>query len=621
MLRDVPGAMKVNDQLRPDAFFLRGFEARSRDFRKNGFLDPTYSPRDFTNVERVEILRGPASVLYGAGQPAGVINYITKKPLNREYQNFAYQFGSFGLNRYTIDSTGPVTEEGELLYRINAAYEDKNGFRDYGYNERVFVAPVLSYVIDENTAITWKGEYLRDERRFDTGLAFVDGQIRNLPQSLFLGEPANDFQLFQDWLQSLFLDHKLNDVWTLRVGGSSLFYTAPSSGTFPISDGPGTVLNRSRQDIPLFTESYHTLIANATGDFLLGETRHKMVIGTEQSWMISNHFQSNSTVPGLQNVQIDAYDPVYTNPQPNTPAVFDSDFRENRHGVYAQDVVDFNDYWSGLVGLRYDHFDTVFYRSLEIANIPTLGPVRTDQSFGRFTPRAGLVYQPLPDVMSVFGSFSLSFDAPPGEPCLTTDPLQPEIGRAWEFGTKTKLLDNLKAQAVWFHITKENYTIDTTAGGMFVTSQVGLLASQGVELLLLGKIIDRWSTSTNYTIIDTVIRDPTNPDIDNRPARGVPNNSASIWTRYNVVQREEEILGAAIGVIYVGDRRVSFTGDVVLPANNRWDAGLYYTRGRWNATLYLENLFDKRYYSGSITKFQVFPGAPLTARAQIGMTF
>jgi len=622
VMRDVPGAAKVNDQLRPDAFFLRGFEARSRDFRKNGFLDPTFSPRDFANVERVEILRGPTSVLYGAGQPAGVINYITKKPLAYDYQNGQFQFGSFGLERYTVDSTGPVTEDGSLLYRLNAAYENQDGFRDFGYNERIFVAPVLSYVIDDDTAITWEGEYLKDRRRFDTGLSFVHGEIRNLPTTLFLGDPTNDFQRFQDWRQSMFLDHRLNDAWTLRLGGSSLFYTAPSSGTFPISDGSGTELNRSRQDIPLFTESYHTVIANLAGDFWLGGFRHKMVVGTEQGWMISNHFQSQSTVPGIQDLPIDAYNPDYSNPYTgSTPAVFDSTFRENRHGVYTQDMVEFNDYWSGLFGLRYDHIDTVFYRSLEVFGIPSLGPVRSDQSFDRFTPRAGLVYEPIPDVMSIFGSYSMSFDAPAGGPRLTTDPLKPELGRAWEVGTKWKLLNNLAAQATWFHITKENYTVDTTAGGMFVTTQIGQLTSQGVELSLLGKITERWSTSTNYTILDTLLSDPTNPEIDNRRARGVPANTANLWTRYNILQREQEVLGAGIGVLYVGDRRASFTGDVLLPAYNRWDAGLFYNRGRWSSALYLENLFDKRYYSGSVTEFQVYPGAPLSARAQVGVTF
>ena len=135
VIRDIPGAIKVNDQLRPDSVFIRGFEIRSRDMRKNGFRDPTFSPRDLANVQRIEVLKGPSSVVWGAGQPAGMINFITKKPLPYLYDDLRAQFGSYGLQRYTVDSTGPVDPEATTLYRFVAAFEDRSSFRDFGFNE------------------------------------------------------------------------------------------------------------------------------------------------------------------------------------------------------------------------------------------------------------------------------------------------------------------------------------------------------------------------------------------------------------------------------------------------------------------------------------------------------
>ncbi|MDP1798665.1 MAG: TonB-dependent receptor plug domain-containing protein, partial [Planctomycetaceae bacterium] len=153
VFRDVAGAAKLGDQLRPDSFILRGFEVASRNYRKNGLLDPTYTPRDFANVERIEILKGPSSILYGASQPSGTVNLITKKPLNDDFTRWTSQFGSFNFQRHTIDANGKVNDDGNVLFRVNAAYENSDGFRDFGYNEREFVAPSVSWLIDEDTAI------------------------------------------------------------------------------------------------------------------------------------------------------------------------------------------------------------------------------------------------------------------------------------------------------------------------------------------------------------------------------------------------------------------------------------------------------------------------------------
>ncbi|MBI1347375.1 TonB-dependent siderophore receptor [bacterium] len=625
ILRDVSGATKLSDQLRPDSFLIRGFQVESRDYRKNGMLDPTYTPRDFANVERVEILKGPGSVLYGAGQPSGTVNLVTKKPFAEDYNAFTAQFGSFDFQRYTIDTNGRVNDDGDVLFRVNMAYENRDSFRDYGYNERVFVAPVISWIIDDDTSLTWEGEYLQDRRRFDTGVVALNGQVGSLPIERYLGEPENDFQLFQDWRQSIFLDHRFNDIWTARVMATNIFYYAPSSGTFPLSQDAGTTtINRSRQDITQFFEQYHGLTFNLAAEFLTGAMEHKLVIGTEQGWFISNNFLSESTIPGLQNLPIDAVNPDYTDPNVFfTPAKFESVFRENRHGEYVQDVIKINEQWSTLVGLRYDSVDTTFQRELKTFGIPTLPDTETDQTFTRWTPRVGITYQPIPEEWSIFGSYARSFDAPSGGPRITDDPLKPEIGEAWEVGTKLQLLPRLAGQATWFWIQKDNVTIDTTTSTppFFVTSQVGQQTSQGMELSLIGNLTDRWTTTSNYTITDAVLRDPTNPDLDDRRPRNVPRHMVNLWSRYNVIQNDQHTLGYGLGMVYLDDRLASFGGDLRLPDFTRWDAGLFYTRGMWNTSLYIENLFDKEYYTGSVNDFQIYPGAPITFRGQVGVVF
>ena len=627
VIRDVSGAIKSSDQLRPDSFVLRGFEVNSRNYRKNGLLDPSYAPRDLANVERVEILKGPASVIYGAGQPSGTVNLITKKPLSTPYNRFTFQGGSFALERYTLDSTGPLgfDQEDVAFYRLNFAYENKDGFRDFGYNERVFIAPAITYQLDDDTAITWEGEYLQDRRRFDTGVAALDGRLGRMPIETFLGEPDNDFQLFQDWRQSIFLDHRIDDIWTARVGATTIFYYAPSLGTFPISQEPGTtILNRSQQLIDRFFEQYYGVTANLAGEFETGWATHKLVLGTEQGWFVSNIFTSHSSLPGLQDYPIDALDPVYLDPPGLLlPAVFDATYRQNRHGFYVQDLVELNEQWSVLAGLRFDQADVTFFREFTTFGIPTIPPTNTRQDFERWTPRIGITYQAVPDVLSYYGSYSRSFDPPGGGARVTDAPLLPELGEAWEVGAKCEILPNLLGQAALFWIQKDNFTIDTVISTppFFVTSQVGQLTSQGLELSLVGQITERWSTTTNYTWTDAVLRDPTNPMVDDRRPRNVPRHVANVWTRYNVVQAKDETLGGGLGIVAVDDRLATFGGQLRLPDYTRWDAALFYRRQAWDFGLYFENLFDRHYYAGSVTDLQVTPGAPFTVRVQSGVTF
>ncbi|MDP1797265.1 MAG: TonB-dependent receptor, partial [Planctomycetaceae bacterium] len=143
----------------------------------------------------------------------------------------------------------------------------------------------------------------------------------------------------------------------------------------------------------------------------------------------------------------------------------------------------------------------------------------------------------------------------------------------------------------------------------------------GVELSLIGQMTDRWTTTTNYTLTDALIHDDTDPTIDGRRPRNVPRHTVNVWSRYNVIQNEVHTLGGGLGLVYVDDRLAAYGGTLRLPDFTRWDSGVFYRRGRFDAALYIENMFDKRYYAGSISDLQITPGAPTTLRGQVGVTF
>ena len=509
LLRDVPGAGKVNDDRRPDAFFLRGFLVTSRDYRKDGFLDPTYTPRDFADVDRVEVIQGPASVLYGAGQPCGSVNLITKNPSDLAMQNVSTTFGSFGLERYQVDSTGAINDDHTLLYRVDAAYQDTGSFRDFGFDERTFVAPAVSWLVDRDTTLTWKAEYNNDRRRYDTGVAAEDGQLV-LPISRFLGEPDNDVQHFHDYRQSLVLVHRINDDWAWKIGGSSLFYDAPSSATMPVAFigptilGPDTFL-RSRQDIGPWDEQYQSAIANLSGKVEGPLGTHNLVFGTEEGWFTSDDFVATQTSPAnpATPLPIDGMFPIYGLVPSNLPPafLFDSQFWQADYGFYGQDLLELNEHWKVLAGVRYDHVDTVFDRSFE----PLFGPTRTVQSFDEGSPRVGIVYEPLPDKLSYYAMYAESFDPPTGGPRETTAPLAPELGQTWEGGIKLKPLPGLTLAGAGFYITKENITVDRfdPINLIVVTEQVGRQRSQGAEFERSGPDHSRAGAWWPTTLIPT----------------------------------------------------------------------------------------------------------------------
>jgi iron complex outermembrane receptor protein len=274
------------------------------------------------------------------------------------------------------------------------------------------------------------------------------------------------------------------------------------------------------------------------------------------------------------------------------------------------------EHWKVLAGVRYDHSDVIFDRSFQ----PTFGPTKSDEKFDVGTPRVGLIYEPLPEKLSFYAMHAESFDPPDGGPYLEVTPLKPEFGQTWEGGVKMKLTEGLNITAAGFYIAKENVSVYSADG--FHLEQIGGQTSQGVELSAVGKLTDRWSLLANYAYTDTQVSDPTAGSvIDGQRALGVPYNSASVWSRYNLIDNEHRTLGVGLGLVYVGDRSGDYYSPLVLPSYTRCDAGVYYHRGRFDTSLFVENLFDTVYYTSSINQYEVFPGAPVNVKGQVTYRF
>jgi iron complex outermembrane recepter protein len=662
ILRNIPSAVKQTDfaNLR-DNFVLRGFEVASRDFRWNGFTDPSYVPRDFYNIQRVEVLTGPASVLYGAGSPSGLINFITKQPQATPYNNFQATFGSFNLSRYAIDSTGAIDSQGKMLYRIDAEYQNSNSFRDFGYSERTGVAPVFALALSDCTVLSVEGAYQNARRQLDTGVIFFNGSIQG-PINRSFNEPT-DQQKTDDYKSLFTLLHKFSDNWTGRIQFYNDDYRYTTSGTMPDTAATNTynnvVVPQTNAGLaafgfpPLFSplgptqilrdtefthlaEQFYDIRAELNGKLGGPLFKNNFVLGTEMGWYHSD-FTSFQSDPGQGFNPLTLSPPTYVFnfAQPNYGQLAGvqllpsstAHIAQERFGSYVSDQIDLGQHWKVLAGVRYDIVDTDFANSFSgqqfggAFGFPLTTQNRTDY---HISPRVGIVFQPIPETVSLYATYTTSFDPPVTGIFATPTALMPETGVSYEIGVKADLFEKrLTVQAAGYYIDKHN----VVAQENFITStQIGEIRSSGLELSAVGKITCNWSIVANYSYCDSrIVSDPADEAIGaTAPGdrfRGVPFNAANIWSRYNLIDNEFHTLGVGLGFVYTGARYGDLGDSFVLPGYTRWDAGLFYKRGHLNAALYLENLGDRNYYGGSFDANTITPGTPFNARVTMGLTF
>lgn len=631
-----------------DQILVRGLLMQTRDYRKDGFLDPTLVPRDFQNVERVEILKGPASSMYGAASPAGLVNVITKKPLDASFANVGFTFGSFERQRYTVDANSRVTGDGAVLLRLNAAHEDTNLFRDFDYLSRTDINPVLRWNIDNVSSLTYSADWHRDYRRGDQGIPSVGDNPLGYPNQFYAGNPTETFGggffgvppfvipadniRYEEFRQTLVYNHEISDDWTFNIGGSSLFYSYPGSITVPGSDQtgfgfggavpPGGLYYKQSSQIAAAEQS-QSAIANLAGEFYTGSFLHKAVIGSEFVYFdsASSFALNQDLVPAGSFTGGPPYSPGGAT-LPLGTADFPA-YRQTRFGAYVQDLMEITPEWKLVGGMRFDTINVNFDRTLPPfpLPIPPTDP-SINQTYDRLTPRGGVIYQPWADEsLACYFNFSQSFSPPAAGLYFSNGPQQPVTGDSFELGVKSMLMEGLTLNVAGFYMDRQNADI---ALQPFFLTQVGEERTKGVEMNLLGQMSERTSVVANYAYVDCRLFDngafqPV--PINGNRQRNVPYNQANVWLRHNFIDDGVQIVGLGGGIVYQDARPVDLANTYNLPAFVRVDGGLFYTRGQLGANVYVENIGDVNYIAASQSTYQLFPGAPTNVRATVSWLY
>lgn len=589
-------------------YTIRGFDSfvNLRDgFRDDGF----YAIYDPANIERIEVLKGPASVLYGQLAPGGIVNFITKQPLRDPYYSGQFTAGSYNFYRPSIDFSGPLTTDGALRYRFNAAYESTGSFRDYVNGQKLIFAPVLTYDISDKTKLTVDFEYQGLDQTFDRGF-MPDPRFLALPISRFLGEPSDSYD-FESFKGRYVFQHQFNDAITLHNAFSAQSYNAKRENAQPlIIDGfliNDRFLPRRYTDVDEGAESYN-MQTDLISKFKTGPVEHELVTGFELRRQQSGYvFRRTPFTP------INIYNPSYGTPIPTEfDTVFDNDTTTDNAGIYLQNLIKLRSNLKLLVGGR---FDFVTLRAIDLVNGGSR--TKTNEDASAFSPRVGLVYQPIQPV-SIYASFSRSFQPNFFEFTAPGVVLEPQRGTQYEIGIKSELLGGkLSATLAAYEITKTNIPTPDPNNPDFVIA-AGEAKSRGVELDVIGEIRPGWNIIASYAYTDAFISQDNALPVGSRLVN-VPRNSASLWTTYEIQQGKFQGLGFGGGLFFVGERAADVPNTLNIPAYVRADATVFYRRANYKVAVNVKNLSNAKYYDSQ--GFFIYPGEPLTVVGSFTLSF
>ncbi|WP_426202514.1 TonB-dependent siderophore receptor [Pseudomonas sp. TWP3-1] len=579
-------------------YSIRGFT--TSEFYKDGFSANRGYPStpDAANIERIEVLKGPAASLYGRGDPGGTVNIVSKKPQPQAFTTLQTSAGSWDRYRTALDVNTPLDEQGDVLSRINLAVENNKSFRDHVDSQRVFVAPSISWQLNPDTSLLVESEIVRHSSTFDRGIVAPNNKWSGVSRSTFLGEPNDgDIDNHNNMLQAA-LEHQLNDTWKLRLAShykeGKLWGFASESR--PLNADGHTVNRRYRERDNNWHDSITQL--ELRGLFDVGSWQHELLIGSEYE-----NYRKDERVTTIAGspYAIDIYNPVYGQPKPNG-ARSGTDFFEHveSHALNVQDQIVFSDKLRGMVGARFEHFD----QRIDDHTRDT----RSRQTHDALTQRAGLLYQLTPQT-GVFANASTSFKPNNGLDAGGKS-FDPEQGVGYEIGFKNELFDErLSSTLAFFHIDKEN--VLAVDPGTDSSRAMGKARSQGFDLQVTGQVTDAVRVIGAFAYIDAEVTKGDAAIPAGSRILGVAKRSGSLLGVYEF--QDGRLRGSDVGAAftYVGDRSGEAGSDFELPAYHTVDLLAHY-KATDNVTvgLNLNNLFDEKYYERSYSNYWVNPGEP-----------
>ncbi|NMG06754.1 TonB-dependent receptor [Brasilonema sp. UFV-L1] len=612
-LRNVPGLARGANSASRGQFAtpkIRGFDANDNIFR-DGLRDPTtgYVVPDVAGIERIEVLKGPGSVLYGQGSLGGVINLVTKKPLSDPYYSVEASVGSFNFYRGAFDFSGPLNDSKTLLYRLNFAAQTTESFLDFYDEQKYFVAPVLSWQISDRTQLTFQAEYVNRPKDYgQQGIPAVGSVLPNrngkVPRDRNTAEPdsTDDQRSFRVGYD---LEHRFSDHWQFRNAFSASWLRRDRNYVFSTALAAADNLTLSRiYQLGGDDQRFFNLDTYIVGKFATGSIQHQLVTGFNLT-----RSESDLKITTGRAASLDVFNPVYGKQLGAVTSRGDNTSSTDTLGIYVQDQVTLASNLKLLLGLRFD--------TLNQTNEDRLNNTKQAQSDDAFSPRVGLVYQPI-EPISLYANYSRSFTPNTGT-AFNGSSFQPERGTSYEVGIKGDISNTLSATLAFYDLTRSNVLTEDPVNEGF-SIQTGEQRSKGVELSIAGEILPGWNVIAGYAYTDTEITKDNTYAVGNL-LNNVPKHSFNLWTSYEIQSGRFKGLGFGTGVFYVGERQGDLNNTFTLPSYFLTEVAIFYKQDRFRASVNFKNLFDVDYFESALNQVNVYYGDPFTVQGTISWQF
>lgn len=658
-LRYEPGIVsetRIGDRF--DNVFARGFGGFGGNANYVHFWDGLRLPRgvNYGNpsvdpylLDRIEVLRGPASILYGQNNPGGLVNLVSKSPTAVPYHEIFTRFGDHGRIEGGFDLSGPIDKSGQLLYRVTGLGRYSDNEVDYTKSERYLIAPSFTWRPDADTTLTVRASYDHDPNSFQPNWLPAIGTLQRnpngqIPRSFFSGHPNfNTYDREQTTVGYEF-EKRLNETWTVRqnfrythLDSDFKAVSVSSGGPYPLGYAPAAQCGGIAY-LCLYRTSTHYIekvdavaVDNqAQAKFNTGALEHTALFGVDYQWNSANALSNNLGGPGGPVPLVNFLNPNYGTIIP--PAILYSTDQDRRQlGLYAQDQIRL-DKWAFVFGVRNDQSD-LSTQSKRLSNGVLSAVAKPEDS--AWTWRAGATYL-FDNGFAPYVSYSTSF-----EPTLGTT----YTGAAFVPTTGDQLEGGIKYQPTWFNgffmlsvfdIHQKNVLMmdsahpsarypQCTAAANYCQTQAGEVRSTGVELSGKATPVAGLDLIASYSYTDIRITESSQvvggiPLLGKRPV-GAPDHTAALWGDYTFQTGALRGLGFGGGVRYIG----SSYGDtinsaaMVVPSYTLADLAIHYDLGElgrqfkgWRVAFNVNNLFDKEYVSGCASNTQCFYGAGRT---------
>lgn len=592
-LRYTPGVTTQPFGSDPDTdwYYIRGFDASQSGVYLDGLSLFSYGFGNFQidpfALDRVEVLKGPASVLYGGANAGGIVNMTSKRPTDTPYYYTEAGINSNGNGYGAFDVSDKLNDDGTMQYRLTGKIGGGDGYTDYTHDFRGFIMPQLTISPDADTKFTvWASYAGLDQLHTGNGFLPYEGTVVARPgvgeisRRFFPGEPDIDTGRYSQTMAGYELEHTFDNGWELTSNLRYGHLNKYEHFVYPYLWASATELNRINfeGDTSADTIGWDNRLENS---FDLGGTEHKVMVGLDYRLYRIDNIQNSVFGSG----PIDVNNPVYGQPQAAPSPLYNETVTMNQLGFYAQDQVRFGGGWLVTLNGRYDVVHTDFNDKM-----PT--GVSFDDTDGAWSGRAGLAYE-FDNGFTPYASVATFFNPLVGRGLQ--GPLKPEEGEQYEAGIKyVPTFMDASVTASVFQINKRNNTV--AIGAPPWTDQLGAVQSRGFEVEGKINVDENWKLLASYAYTDTeVTKNDPNPVLVGKSLYVVPAHSASLWADYTITSGLLEGVSIGAGLRYKGQSWADEANTLKVPESTVADAAIRYKKDNWTASLNVTNLFDKTY--------------------------